>query len=77
MRACEIFTASMINPYLFVAYKYNSWGDYLASQNKSIVSYPMGILTDHSVPEGKYYMSITKEEITPYIQTETTVIHSL
>lgn len=76
MRSCEIFTASLINPYLLQAYQYESWGEYLASQ-KSSTPYYMGILADHSIPQGKYYMAITIEEIRPYLQTETTILDSI
>lgn len=77
MRSCEIFTASMLNPYLLESYRYQSWGDYLAAQKRKSKPYPMGILADSSIPEGKYYMSITKDEVAPYIQTETTILDSI
>lgn len=76
MRACEIWTASLLNPYLFKTYKYNSWDEFVIRKGYGAKAYPMGIVANSSMPHGKYYLYLTFDEIAPYIQTRTEIVHS-
>lgn len=76
MRACEIWTASLLNPYLFKTYRYNSYNDFVINKGNGARSYPMGIAANSTMPYGKYYLYLTYDQIQPYIQTKTNIIHS-
>lgn len=76
MRACEIWIASLLNPYLFKTYKYNSWDEFVAKKGYGAKPYPMGITANSSMPRGKYYLYLAFNKIKPYIQTRTNVVHS-
>lgn len=77
MRACELWTASIINPDLFKACKSESWEEYRSEQAYESTCYPMGIASNPSIPYGSYYLQITLEELIPYIQTTTNLLHSI
>lgn len=76
MRACEIWTASLLNPYLFKTYKYDTWNDFVINKGKGRKAYPMGIAVNSSMPRGNYYLYLKQDELLPYIQTKTKLIHS-
>lgn len=76
MRACEIWTASLLNPYLFKTYRYDSWDEFATYKGEGLVPYPMGIAANASMPKGKYYLYLTFDEISPYIRTRTSIVHS-
>lgn len=76
MRACEIWTASLLNPYLFKTYRYDSWEEFVTNKGNGVKPYPMGIAVNSSMPRGKYYLYLTYDELLPYIQTKTNIVHS-
>lgn len=76
MRACEIWTASIVNPQLFQAYKYDSWYKFMINKGYGLWGYPMGIAANSSMPSGKYYLYLNYSQILPYLQTRTNIINS-
>ncbi|XP_044766665.1 pancreatic lipase-related protein 2-like [Coccinella septempunctata] len=75
MRAVEFWTASIKNPFLFKAYPFSIWNQYVTGEIDGMHSFPMGIAANPKIPKGAYFLE-TVDEV-QYIHTETTMMDSL
>lgn len=72
LRACEYWTASIINPKVFKAYPFKSWDDFIEGKCYNLHPVPMGIAAGSWISPGPYFLQ-TKDK-PPYVYNKTVKI---